>query len=76
MGKTADTEHREGDCMTVNTEHTWENVIHLSESEFFKVLECLDELEQLKRRQYREIQDFNNSLRSYYKTLDEAAHQG
>lgn len=76
MDQRADTENREGDCMTMDTERTWENVIHLSETEFYKVLECLDELEQLKRRQYRDIQDFNNSLRSYYKTLDEATDQG
>ena len=66
MGKTADTEHRKGERMTFDTERTTENVIHLNEYEFYKILESLDELEQLKRRQYRDVQNFNNSLREFY----------
>lgn len=66
MGKTADTERREGDCMTI---------VHLHEDDFYKLLECVDELEQLKRKQYRDIQGFNNYLRSLCADLNETEDQ-
>ena len=66
MDQRADTEHREGDYMMLDTEHTYSDIVYLREDEFYKILECLDELEQLKRRQYRDVQNFNNSLREFY----------